>query len=304
MERLIRIGFVLLVLSLTLNMALFSRVGRLSDELNNNFNSFNSELQTVRSMSQHNSDRINQAVNTIETEQRWITPVTFTVVNHTGSNAEVQLSWVVKDYPAGSPVTFHYRKQGDAEFISQQAESMGDGRFAVQLKEKLNTEPKWKIGISYIERKNGESQSSIAPQDATAAERPNVIEYYITVKDGARLKASEIISLGLDNISEGLYAPLSTEVQIDQERAWFTLYLVQARSDPKQAKLARAFLEAYDGDKQLVEQQLILEEAKPDENVRMFNTEWHYSGKSVSRVLLRVEYENGKQFKKEITGRI
>ncbi len=300
MERLIRIGFVLLVLSLILNIALFSRVGSLTDEMNNRFNMLNSEWQRISSLTQHNADRISLAVNTIETEQRWITPVTIIDVKQVDGNAEVRLSWVIKDYREGAPVNFHYRKQGDTQFVSQSASSMGDGRFEVKLTEKLDTEPKWKIGITYFNGKNGDRKASIA-SEAIKAERPNIMEYYITVKDGTRLKNSEIMVLELSQISEGIYAPLSTEVQIDRERETYLLFLTQGNSNPKQAKLARAFLVAYNGKKQLIKKQLTLEDAKPDDSVQMFRTEWNYSGQSFTKVFLKVEYENGKHFEKEIT---
>lgn len=302
MERLIRIGFVLILLSVALNIALFSRVGRLTDDMNNGFNNLNSQWQNISLMAQQNNDRINQAVNTIETEQRWITPVDISGVNHTGSDAEVQLSWVIKDYPSGAPVAFHYRKPNDAEFISQSAKFVGGGRFTVQLTEKVNTEPLWKLGISYVGGKNGDSRSSVVSKNSTA-ERPNIIEYYITANDGTRLKSSEIMSLELSQIAEGIYTPLSTEVQINRESERYTVWLTQGISNPKQSKVARAFLEAYNGDKLLATTQLTLVEAKPDDNVRMFHTEWNYSGQSFSRVFLRVEYENGQHFKKDITGR-
>lgn len=300
MERLIRIGFVLLVLSFALNIALFSRVGTLTDEVSRQFNNFNSEWQRITSLTQHNADRISMAVNTIETEQRWITPVNIASANQVGSDAEIQLSWIIKDYADGAAVTFHYRKQDDTEFISQPATSMGDGRFAVKLKEKLKTEPQWKIGIRYIGGNNGESKSSIATGDTTA-ERPDIMEYYVTVKEGARLKSSEIFGMHMTEISEGIYSPLAAEVQIDRDREKYFLSLIQHISNPKQTKLSRAFLEVYNGDKLVTEAQLTLDQVNPDQNLQIFNINWNYDGQSFNRVFLRIEYENGKQFKKDIT---
>lgn len=303
MERFIRIGLVLLVISLALNISLLTRVNNLDEMVANHFNQLRNEGLTIRSLTQQNTDRINQAMNTIETEQRWITPVDIAGVKQAGDNTVVLLSWVIKDYLVGTPVTFHYRKQGGSEFVSQQAITKGDGRFEIELLEKLEAEPDWKMGTSYINVKNGDSKTRAVAEEVRPAGRKNM-EYYITVKDGTRLKSSEISSINLDDISRGLYSPLAAEVQIDQEREYYRVFLTQHIIDSKQVNLAQASLEAYLGDKLVVQNKLRQDDSKLDGSVRIYNTQWDYKGVSFDRVLLKVEYENGKQFNKEISGRL
>jgi len=301
LERLIRIGLVLLVLILALNIALLSRVNKIEDMINGR--SVHDELRSLKSLTLQNTDRINQAMNTMETEQRWVTPVEFAGIKHEGSSIVTKLSWVIKDYPGGAPVTFHYRKAGVTEFTSRQAASVGNGRFEVQLTDNIRTEPLWKLQTTYIEGNNGDSKSRSAIEEAKVNGQQQYIEYYITVKDGTHLKSSEIASLDMEKLSWLMYAPLSAEVQVDRARDRYSVFLTQSNIEPKQAKLAQAFLEAYQGDKRLSQNKLTQDEGKPDGSVRHFNAEWNYHGISFDRVFLTVEYENGKQFKKDIIDR-
>lgn len=301
LERLIRIGLVLLVLSLALNIALITRVNKIEDMINGRL--MVDELQSLRSLTQQTTDRINQAMSTIETEQRWITPVEIAVIKQEANNTVVRLSWIIKDYPGSAPVTFHYRKQGVKEFTSRQAISVGAGRFEVELTDNMKTEPDWKIQTTYLVGKNGDSKTSLVNEEARAIEGQQNMEYYISVKDGTHLKSSEMDSLNLEKISWGMYAPLIAEVQVDREREKYWVLLTQPNTEPKQVKLSQAFLEAYRGDERLSQNKLTQDEGKPDESVRIFNGEWNYHDLSFDRVFLTVEYENGKQFKKEITGR-
>lgn len=155
MERLIRIGFVLLVFSLVLNIALMKRVNNIENMINGRL----MVVDELRSLTQQNNDRINQAMNTIETEQRWITPVEISDVKQEGNYYKVKLSWVIKDYPGNAPVTFHYRQQGDQVFASRQATSVGDGRFEIELADTMKVEPEWNIQTTYIEGSNGDSNT-------------------------------------------------------------------------------------------------------------------------------------------------
>ena len=298
MERSIRIGIALLAISLAINAALIIKVNRINDMMNMRLDSINSAMNALGSSNRQSADRINQAMNIIETEQRWVTPVEIAGIKQEGGNTAILLSWIIKDYPGSAPVTFHYRKQGEKEFISQQATSMGNGRFEVELTEELETEPNWKTGVHYIGGGNGDSKTNIVAEEASR--EPQSMEYYITVKDGSRLKSSEIASLNMGSISEGIYTSLASEVTIDQARKIYGVDLREFKSSPGQVRLDRAYLEAYSGDKQVGQTQLFENEGKPDGSFRNFRAEYDYSRTTSDHVFLRVEYENGEKFKTEI----
>jgi hypothetical protein len=290
---------VLLVLSLAINIALLTRVNNIEDTINDRLIG----VDELRSLTQQNNDRINQAMNIIETEQRWITPVEIADVKQEGSSFTVKLSWVIKDYPGNAPVTFHYRKQGEKEFTSRQAASAGDGRFEIELTDNMKTEPDWQIQTTYFGGNDGDSKTSRANQIAKAINSRQSMEYYITVKDGVSLKSSEIASLDLEKLSSGIYTPLSIELQVNQKTQRYSVFLSQFSNGPKQVKLTRAYLEAFSGNQVISRSELTEDKSKPDNSVIMLNTEWNYENLSFDRVFLTVEYANGKQFKREISGR-
>ena len=299
MERLIRIGLVFLVLSLALNIALLTRVNKIEDMMNGRLMADN-ELRNLTALTQQNSNRINQAVNIIETAQRWITPVEISDVKQEGNNYKVKLSWVIKDYPGNAPVTFNYRQPGNQVFTSRQAAPVGDGRFEIEISDTLKVEPEWTIQTTYIGRSDGDSKPIQVNETAKAIEGQEPMEYYISVKDGTRLKSSEISSLDLGKLSWGMYAPLSTDVQADRERERYSVILTQFGIEPKQVKLTGATLQAFRGNQVISQNELTEGGGKPGAGVRMFNTEWNYKNLSFDRVLLTVNYANGQQFKKEI----
>lgn len=247
-------------------------------------------------MTQQNSDRINQAMNTIETEQRWVTPVEIAGVRQAGSSYMVKLAWVIKDYPGSAPVTFHYRRQGDQAFTVLEPAAAGDGRFEVELTDNMKTEPIWEVHTTYVG--DGNSSSKPIRAEAKTAERPQTIEYYISVKDGTHLKSSEIASLGLEKLSWGMYGLVSAEVQVDQTHEYYSVSLIQSAIEPTQVKLSRAFLDVYRGNELLSQNELTEDQAKPDQSV--LNTQWNYHGLTFDRMYLTLEYANGKQFKKEL----
>ncbi len=298
MERLIRIGIALLAISLAINAALVTKVNKFNNTMNMRLDTIHNEINAVRSSNQQSTDRINQTMNIVETEQRWVTPVDIAGIKQEGGNTAVLLSWIIKDYPGSAPVTFHYRKQGETDFISQQAASVGDGRFVVELKEELETEPYWKTAVHYIGGGNGDSKTNIVAEEAGREHQS--MEYYITVKDGSRLKSSEIASLNMGSISDGIYAPLACGVTIDQERKIYEIDLEEFISSPGQVRLNGAYLEAYNGDKRVGQTELIESGGKPDGSIRNFRAKYDYSSTTFDRSFLRVEYENGEQFKKEI----
>lgn|GEM_PF-3552343 len=302
MERLFRIGLVLLVLSLAFNIALISRVNRLDNLINNRFNMLQNEWQRVSASAQQSAERVNQVMTLMEAEQRWITPVNITPGQQTDGRPAVKLSWVIKDYPGDAPVTFHYRKQNDTEFVSLPAKNTGGGRFEVELTENLETGPQWKFGVSYIEGENGRSKSMNAIEEARAVEGDN-IDYYISVRDGDRLKSNEIGTLSLNDVSESLYTGLSAEVMVNLREERYLVNLTEHVKDIRRVKIARVFLEATSGDKPVDQKELVPDKTKPDGSLRAFTGQWDFTGLTFDRVALKVEYENGEQFAKDITGR-
>ncbi|PKM82018.1 MAG: hypothetical protein CVU89_06675 [Firmicutes bacterium HGW-Firmicutes-14] len=301
MERLIRIILVLAVLSLGLNIALLTRVNRLEDYVNGRFNMLQQETQRVGELSQQNAERVNQAMLVLETEQRWVTPLDIATIKNENGNPAVQLSWVIKEYPAGAPVTFNYRRQGDPEFTSLAAVSLGAGRFAVELKEKLPAEPEMKLDVSYIESGQGDSKQSRAILEKKTS-KPKSLEYYITVNEGNRLKSSEVGSLSLDQISRGIYPGMGVEVEVNKVAEQYGVFLTEYSSDPQQVKLAGVYLEAYSGDKPVGQIRLSETDNKPDGSTRVFRGQWNYAGVSYDRVVLKLEFANGEEFTREITG--
>ncbi|MDT3698920.1 MAG: hypothetical protein RO469_05785 [Thermincola sp.] len=302
MDRPVRILLVLLIIILVLNLSLLSRVKNIENMINGRL-MIDSELQNLMSLTQQNSDRINQAMATIETERRWITPVEFAGVKQEGGSIVVRLAWIIKDYPGGAQVIFNYRKPGDKEFTSQQAAPAGDGRFEVELRDDLKSEPLWKMQTIYTTSDSRDNKASRVIETAKTVEGQQNIEYYISIKDGTNLKSSEIAGLDMERLSWSMYAPLSAEVQVNQTNKRYWIFLTQSVNDPKQAKLSQAFLEAYQDDKLVNQTKLSADERKSDSTMTIFTTEWYYKDLSFDRVYLTVEYSDGKKFKKEITGK-
>jgi len=229
-------------------------------------------------------DEIRDIIDEIKQENQWISDVDIQYVGNTGDKQSVRFSWQLKDYAPGSDVSFFYRKSGEEEFKQIPAESRTDGNFVAELELEREAQPEWMISQEY-EKKEGGASEVVSVKNLTSHE----YEYYITMNDGSRILSSEVESAGLGKIVQE-YAPMEVDLYLgkDNRPSYVDLYWDGGKTEP-----SKIVLEIYDKNK------LVESEPKPDPDEK-HTLHWKSGDTDFDKLVVKVTYENGKEFEKEI----
>lgn len=183
MDKGMKIVLAILAVSLLLNIRTYMEVSDLNYRLNDltqNRTTIIDEMNDMREM-----------INEIKEQQQWITPVQIEPGALVDGKQNVRFSWQIKDYPLGSPVSFCYRQVGNQEFQEIAAISQTGGNFEVEVGIEQEDQPSWSVEYKdKVLSKYGEQSAS------------STYEYYITLKEGARLKSSEMDRVNLEKLGK------------------------------------------------------------------------------------------------------
>jgi len=278
---------------LVLNIILLMRMGDLENRMQNishNYSNLQSSLNSISSNVNSNLDRFTR-------EQSWITPVQ---VNHDKTKVDNEqgiavLNWQIKDFQQGAEVVFHYRESQAEEFIAIPAESKGAGFFEVELPVEINVEPYWEIGVHKTEgRATAEQAVREIKEINKAAEQP--IEHYVSMKAKDITKSGEVSYLHLDYLSHTKYEPIQGHVNINNSKYNFSIY--ERYPSPSGNNFDSIKVKFYDGDNLIADKPIEVQDVQNDS--KTYFLDYDAGSQNISRLVIQVQYINGKIFEKEI----
>lgn len=301
LEKWFRAGLVLLVISLVLNIYTASKLSGLTNKVNALWVSRidKTALETV--IRQGITD-LQSLLRQIREEQRWVTPVKVEPGKRSKDKQKIKLSWQIKDYPQGAPVTFYYREPGAAKFKSLPATPVGGGHFQVELEMKCKLAPDW--GISQVYKENAVERSRESTVESVSKSNCSsyVYDYYIALKDGNRIRSSEVETIDLGKVPMMLVAPLQVKLEIDKYKDQFKVTLLERSTKEPEIKVDRVLLEVYHNNKKLAEEEVPVARKEKHGNweIPIYELVWNPKGQPFDYLYLRVEYENGETVRQEI----
>lgn len=257
--------------------------------LTDRINDLNNSRFQLESMMRQSVTEVQGVVHQIQKEQEWITPVEVNVGEFTGDKRKVKLSWQVRDYPLGAPVTFNFQKSGENEFQEIKATSKGGGNFEVEIEVPQESEPRLEVIYHYLGERNYDAKlERVVEEQKRSAE----YKYYITVEDDGRLHSGQVSRVNLGKVAQQ-YVSLRVDAGIHDD---YQNYMIFVDSEKAHMQVKRMWVEVYQ-DEEIIERQ---EGEIPQTFNRPIDITWVPKDRKFDSVSLHVEYENGKIFSKEI----
>lgn len=286
------IGFTLLF-----NILLLKRI----DELENKINRLDSKTHIIESSINSIPNHINSFLNKVKRLESWITPVRLDVKKMDPNTLELKASWQIKNYKNGSDVTFHYKinNKENTDFEKVDATMKSDGYFEVSFPVKEEIQPKWQVIVRRqskersVEEKNGASATSQVVKKTS-----KTLDYYVSMKNNDNVKSSELSHYNLDAFANGLYGILTTDLFISNDDV-YNIHLHNNYVLKNSIGIKNVKLKSYNYDKPISTTKLEYSEY-PDSNEGSYHVSYQNTANDFNRLVLEVEYDNGKVFTKEI----
>ncbi|KJS13331.1 MAG: hypothetical protein VR67_04945 [Peptococcaceae bacterium BRH_c8a] len=187
--------------------AMQSDIKWLQGNLNNLHSSVSGEVSGIRGV-----------VKQMKDDARWWEPAEAEFLDVNKDEAQVKISWSLREYRAGSQVMLNYQKPGEQEYIQIAAKEEAKGRFYVNLPVAVPREPVINVNVKQV----GDFTNSKAPvevEESLKEARVSGTEdlnftYYISVQEGQTIRTSERHSLSLGSLNYQLFSPLIAEVRL------------------------------------------------------------------------------------------
>ncbi|MDI3521865.1 MAG: hypothetical protein PWP43_47 [Bacillota bacterium] len=299
---------VALILSIALNLNQYHQLGKLTQKMNQ----LMSEVSYIRMETQNQAQDIRSSLAEFREEQRWVTPVEIhPSLTDEGKALTVLLTWQVKEYEEGSPVGFFYRRQGEQAFASLAAENVGGNTFQVKFPiDGIPHRPAFRIhfNVKNPSGTNDDKKAEEAKPVKPDLEGPGYLyDYYINVRQGGQVRSTELSRLDLGKLALYHFSPVTVQIEEDQRRGELHVSIYEEGPVEPQHRLAGAYLEVYpdqkSGDGNPAEISLkkgttTLRYAERE--VPVYEASFQGETKSLSRIVARVEYEDGQVFRHQI----
>lgn len=278
--------------SLVLNFTLLSKVNDLEEQ----FGFVAGSQQDITNRIDDQASQVYSALEEFKNEQSWMSPVSMEIDNK-GFNkgeASANFKWQVKELQNNSEVEFHYSFGENQEFTSVSAEELQNGLFQVNVPFEFKKEPQWQVGLitsdSYHSQEVSEKEAIDGLQDT--------VNFYVTVSYDHMVKSSEIQQESLGDLKSGLYGVIQTDVHVFNSKLDITL--INYLMDGESKYVEKATLLKYKGNILIGEEELQrVKENSPDSAEHFFHLNQVDKYENI-RLVMKVEYNNGETFEKEI----
>ncbi len=217
--------------------------------LENRMRQMQNELGSLRSQITHEVNRVSVVVQEMQQESRWWSPGETELIEVGKDEAEVKVSWFLREYQEGSLVTFNYRKSGEGDFTPMEAQQGTDGYFYSTLPVEMEKEPVWYISISRQSSTNSrQSTAENVVEEKYANFNQIRYEYYISVTKDDTTRTGEIRNIDVGNLSYSLFNSLYSHVVLDQDRPVLVTLIEELYNSPYY-QIENIYLESRKGNR-------------------------------------------------------
>jgi hypothetical protein len=284
-----RFLFLAIVIILIINIVLLGRVGELNNQVQNLRHNYNNLQSSINSI----SGNVNNTLDRFTREQSWITPVQ--VNDHKtwidDEKGLAVLNWQIKDFKEGAEVVFHYRQSRSGEFNAIPAQDKGDGFFEVTLPFDIKVEPFWEIGVS-----KSSAKGSVTSEMEVKPPNPDYqsISYYVSMKTGDITRSSEIAYIDVAYLAKIKYETIVGHVAIHDDKYNISLFGGHNRDNSIQSATVLLY------DRSRVVDERALEVKHSEGGSKTYSANYEAGSQNITRLVIRVTYNNGKTFEKEV----
>lgn len=281
------IVLVMLGVSLGMNFSLLDKFGQIQSQMSLFSDSQFRIIEEVDNQTNYLHDLLNEFTE----EQSLISTITMEINTEKLESGDVEATfqWQVKEYHEDADVVFHYAFGDTETYSSIPAVELERGLFHVKVPFDLELEPEWEIKTYDDGGLLGETT-----EETPIAE----LSYFVSVSDGDLIKSGALQTDNLGYLGMNNYGLVFADVHIyndDPLMIWVSNHMVDTS-----IYLEEAYLLKYENSRLIDEENLELEPY--DEN----NPDSRYFSRSQiedyedMRIVLKVVYNNGDTFEKEI----
>ncbi len=288
--------FIVILITVTIVLSCINLVSMTG--LNRRLDEMQGDLQSLRSEVQSEACWISGVLHEAQDEARWWKPAEIGAEALEQGPAAVKLGCYLKDYRAGSKVHFNYRRQGEAEYTSLEAEEGSSGYFHALLELEFDPRPLWQHTFSRATLHDPENPGSGSITELETDSDPRLeYEYYISVRDGDAIRTGDVESFSLDELSYGYYSSLNSDVNVEEGN--IDVFVLEEAFGRPRYTVTRAEVELRTGGGTLKKIPLSRSD-RPDELI-----EWRAgidigAGEEYSGLRLVVTYSDGKSFSRQM----
>ncbi|MFS0824484.1 hypothetical protein [Bacillus sp. 1P02SD] len=244
-------------------------------------------------------DQVSQVYTALEdfkNEQSWMSQVSMEIDNK-GFNKDEAIAlfnWQVKELQKDAKVEYHYSFDENEEFTSVSAKELQNGLFQVKVPFTFEKEPQWQVGLITSDSYHSEEAS----EKEAIEQLQDTINFYVTVSYDDLVKSSEIQQEFLGDLKSNYYGVIQTDVHVFKSKLDITL--INYLMDGESKYVEKATLLKYKGTTLIGEEELQrVKENSPDSAERFFHLNQVDKYENI-RLVMKVEYNNGDTFEKEI----
>ncbi len=300
-------AFTVIALSVSLFVN-FNLLSKLND-LENRINSISSYQSQVISSVNSQSNNIRNIINDIKKEQSWLSPISIATktTDIDQGKAVVDFEWQVKELKDNSKVVFNYKMGDEKEYTAINAVKMESGLFKAAVPIEVTLEPEWRIKMN--DRSKGEeAQKERAVREKKIEENNRYnqlsINYFVSVTNNDIMKSSNINNTRIKNLGVKHYGLIETYTYINNNSYSVSVVGFPIYNETSKV-LKEVYLKKYKNGKYLDEEKLVSDSINKEgiptrENALNFHTEPSDEKLDCNSLVVKVIYNDGAAFEKEI----
>lgn len=280
-------------ISLILNLYLVGKV----NELGNQVGLVKSDQQYLSSEISDQTSQIMNLLDDFQQQQSWLGKIEMEA-SLTGIGAgELRFTWLIKEMESASDVLLHYAFKEDEKFTSIPASELEHGLFEASIPFEAGLGPIWQPTEIYGVTTHAEALDDGQYNEITDDQYESTeIQYYVSVlKEDGSYKSSDMQTGYLYDFITELYGYVDTGVYLEDKV--FRVYLHHHVAEGSDNVVENVSLLKYQQGKLIGEEELDRTDKGPSNSSFEKNNIDIYKD---MRLVLKVVYQNGEMFEKEI----
>ncbi|MCT8139165.1 hypothetical protein H1D32_16510 [Anaerobacillus sp. CMMVII] len=292
----------ILMVSLIINARLLVRVS----DLDNRIDSMSYSQMEIRNRVENQTSSMQYVLEEFKNEQSWISGIQMEVdpFNIANGKTTLNFNWQIKELFNDSEVVFHYKYGKDQQFRSVPANEAGNGIFKANVSLDIALEPEWYTGFS-IPVGNDYSEVEERAYEDNYSEKMNKHEfsYYVTVSNDNLLRSSEIHFSNFAHLGTDYYGILDLFVDI-HDKGYHISVMRPDYYTENGVYLDEVYVKKFKNGVLIDEEKLVSNSnearTQPYEFPLVFQNQTKNEPFEFSSLVIRVVYNNGQTFEKEV----
>ncbi|MDR5660042.1 hypothetical protein RH915_11125 [Serpentinicella sp. ANB-PHB4] len=202
-------------------------------QVNNRVMSLQNQVSGLQNQVQQLSSRISSvdtSIHSIREDARPWTTGEIQFLEVKDGEADINISWRLREYKKGSEVALHYRL-GDTGEFNKVIATKADGYYDATITVEVEVEPMIYMMTSKVEKRGNQNKESHVIDEKQnfpyEKEKYSTLTYYISVNDGDTVQTMESRVVNLDKINHQLFGTVNVDINYDANANKFHVFFIE-----------------------------------------------------------------------------